>query len=532
MRRRLSGIIAVATGALCVAGAYWWFLTPGPPALADMLPAETALYVEARNCEAVVDTASKIAARLWRTGDRTHEGFGDAGTYGRISEVVGAMVTKPMRMPGTKTCAAVDLSEFTYLPSFVVIVRAESGGLLEKQVQRSLDELSGKYPTQTTKSRGWRLSVVTVEEETYVYVGRRRGSLVVTNSADLYGDVITTAAGNRNSLGSDGEFRAARERIGKEEDLFVFVRPQDLGSNFPIDKAVSMVQGQDISGILGEVSAALRGGRVAAAGVTLDEEIVIESFSVGSEEPEVTEKVREVPAGDFKIVKYLYPEVFLAYSWRVDFPSFWEAVDRLDAGAYREYGKYLKILEEVFGDDFKGKVLSCLGCEAAVVLAGSKPPSVLLFVEVKDRGGLEEALNKLVQSDIGPAYAFVGDFLVFSSQPRLLKEVAGAYQSEGRDMLKYEPYVRVMTGLPSTGNSRLYVDVHSSAEIIDEVVSQGIDARGGIDASQKRRIMGLVKSVLDTLRIAQSYGSVTTIAGDEKRKTARLVIALPLTKQL
>ncbi|GAG42671.1 unnamed protein product, partial [marine sediment metagenome] len=56
-----------------------------------MLPAETALYVEARNCEAVVDTASKIAARLWRTDDRAHEEFGDAGTYGRISEVVGAV---------------------------------------------------------------------------------------------------------------------------------------------------------------------------------------------------------------------------------------------------------------------------------------------------------------------------------------------------------------------------------------------------------------------------------------------------------
>ena len=99
-------------------------------------------------------------------------------------------------------------------------------------------------------------------------------------------------------------------------------------------------------------------------------------------------------------------------------------------------------------------------------------------------------------------------------------------------MLKYEHYVRTMTGLPSAGNSRLYVDVHNFAEILDEVVSQNIDARGGIDASQKRRIKDLVKSVLDTLRIAQSYGSVTTIAGDEKHKTARLVIALPLTKQL
>ncbi len=557
----------------------------------DIVPKSASLFVEFREPALAWGFTKGIADRLdkiWGADEQS-----GSKVYQRIGEVLDKVVREPMLAKDAGVSLVCDLREFTQLPAFVLIISTKDRRKMVSGVQKAIAGLSDRYFVESCRSKGWALTVVGVEEGTELNIATYRNTLLVSNSPRLYDEVVRTASGRAENLASDPEFADAKARVEEGGDLFFFTRPRMLVAGAPVDKALSMMWGGQTVWALRKATASVRGGRALAATMRFAQGLRVDSCTVSAHESPVVAEAFKVPAGPFKAGRYLSPDLFLVYSYRmsiIDFRRYLDFEHRELLGAFRQ--DYAE-LRGLVGPGVTKEVLEALGPEVTVGVGSDETtaaPVLVLLMEVKNRPKVQrfvdDAIDKALAEmrkvsarakesasrrdredrenepvpDAKPvvyvrkdesfrgtmvramevpaearvagqgrerAYAFVGDFFVFSTSVSAVKNVVAAFRPGGEGSSKDSAYARAMDGLPVSCHQKVFLDMHRATDVVKKLLDSYVDANVEIEQERKPHVKKLCAQVMDAFRIVQSYGATTARVGDERRRSAQVIISKP-----
>ena len=406
----------------------------------------------------------------------------------------------PKVLTGEFTFAFIDFDDEEYEPGIVFLADAderELGKLIEKTLSPAVTKLTGEKIIIETAGRLKRIGTEDSEEGLFY---KMAGKTMMLSPFKRTFDSVDNV---RHSLARNALFRSAIEKHREPSDLLGFLNVREIG-NFA---------GRDDE----ETQAMLK-----ATGFGSIDTISLTARSMenGSFE-EMTFFAHQGLSGAIKLMNRPGDGPGFEKYVPVDYTGF----IRLSAGNFAEVYKELRAtikhvieaawfledldeelarLEKDLGFSIGKDLLPTLGGNIGYAIKAPRVagfPEMAAFVEVRDREKLEKLISSIIPDEIAfaktryknvtihtttvqvvqPSYAFVGDYLVATPSPAVLRDIIDTGLN-GKSILTKEDYRKVYAHLPEKGVLTLSGDIEEGA---NSIVPLALAAWGGIEVEVK-----------------------------------------------
>lgn len=476
---------------LVVALAAWlWFTRPQPIDMADYVPADAIIFIEANS---LTDIASGLAATdAWRALAAPAGIEGDFGHYGWLSQVIkwtGAGPAQAVVLSRAQVAVVVldfkaeeetgDTLKIT--PRAALVAETHTGAsraraALEKLVGDFARRVYGSPRTAERKNADGSVLLTwasPTEPQRRIVAAVSESTVVVGNDESVVEACLATKRGERPALSSDEQLAAMRERMNAPNALAFGYVPRGRASKLLEVTALAYVgqlsSDQRVQSVVASLlpQFATRVLSNAAWSTRVKDGAVEDSYflalqngvaarlgsSLSPTEAPVEDATTLLPADAFQFSRYCYRDPLAA--WR----GFNVALSsQLDALSAPFVGKLLEEALKPYGIEAPREFLNAAGPEMVTARLDASGASTVLVVAVRDREALEKQVRKhlgggtrtvavgdaqmLVSTDEEErgAASFVGGLLIMGREAQLRRCLEA--RAQGRTLAASDRYRR------------------------------------------------------------------------------------------